>query len=630
MRYVHKVFNKLSTLRLQNKIFFTYSLVFLLMFAVIFGIASFLIDHTFSEQLDKDVDQLKTKISNGYALFVDSIRNEVKAKGEDKDVRNALQIAETGGSRDIPPANFDVFECGNTEGILVLSKRGDAPRIGHKNTEIANVKSDSAFREGKDTIRERIIKTGEEPQLVVEVTRWLDWGFVTGGKSLRKWLEGYMLSQPAEHPTFLVKRKDQKEEWIPLNNIAGKTPTLKDEWIQQMQANQTEGEPIEELVLTLKDNQRINETESTDGELHTSTFTVVRADILNTPFVELIIAYSHENRIQWQRQMRVILLLSIGGGAVLVYCSSYLVSRRITRPIAQLQEGVNEIGAGNLTYQIAVQSKGEVGALADGFNQMALELKRSLDEHRAAERIAVWRDVARQLAHEVKNPLFPIRLSVENLQAAKDQPEVFEKIFGECTETIIEEVDRIRGLIDEFHQYARLPVPDRHPVNLNDIVNAVLKLYMELSQAQSIKIEKQLSPLPPLSLDQEQMERAVGNLVKNAIEAMPDSGTLTLRTFSKSFEKGRNISLEVKDTGHGMSEETQQNLFAPDYTTKSYGTGLGMAIVRRIITVHGGEIAVESEENIGTTIRITFNEASYLTESPPGLVPHETEPINDV
>ncbi len=638
MRYVHKVLNKLSTLRLQNKIFFTYSLVFLLMFAVIFGIASFLIDRAFNAQLDEDVFTLSSIISRMYVQFVDTVRKEVEAKGEDQDVRSAVGRAERGGGRVFPAANFDVFECGNTEGILVLSKRTDEPRIGSKDTDIANAKEDAAFREGKGTIRERIIETDEEPQLVVEVTQWLDWGFVTGGKSLQKWLVGAMLTQPAEHPIFLVKRMDEQEEWIPLNNIAYRTPTLKAEWEQQMQANEAEGKPVEDLVVTLKGLQQSDATEASDEVLLTPTFTVVRADILSTPFsdthqspfVELIIAYSHQYRIQWQNQMRVILLWSIGGGAALVYCSSYLVSRRITRPIAQLQQGVNEIGAGNLTYQISVQSKGEVGALADGFNQMALALRQSLEEHKAAERIAVWRDVARQLAHEVKNPLFPIRLSVENLQAAREQPAIFEKIFDECTETIIEEVDRIRGLIDEFHQYARLPVPDRHPVNLNDIVNAVSKLYMELSQAQNIKVEKHLSPLPPLSLDQEQMERAVGNLVKNAIEAMPDGGTLNLRTSSAPFEKGRNISLEVQDTGHGMSEETQQNLFAPDYTTKSYGTGLGMAIVRRIVTVHGGEIAVESEENAGTTIRITFNESSYLTESAPAIMPHETEPTSDM
>ena len=625
MRHVQKIINKLSSIRLQNKIFFTYSLVFLLMFVVIFGIASLLIDSTFSEQLEKDVVELNSNISKRYELFVESIRNDVQAKGEEQDVRDAVRRAERGGSRDIPPTDLDVFQCGNTEGILVLSNAFDEHRIGQEVFEVANVETDPIFKKGKGTIRERIISAGDDPQLVVEVTQWFDWGFVTGGRSLQNWLRGELLNQPSEHPIFLVKRRNEQEEWIPLNRIAYRTSTLKVGWEQQKQKYVDEGKSVENLVVGLRDLQSTDGSDSSDEGVRVPTFTVVRADILSSPFsdsqklpfVELIIAYSHQYRIQWQDQMQVILLWSIGGGAVLVYCSSYLVSRRIMRPIAQLQQGVDEIGAGNLTYQIAVQSKGEVGELANEFNQMALTLKRSLEEHKEAERITVWRDVARQLAHEVKNPLFPIRLSVENLQIAKDQPAIFDKIFNECTETIIEEVDRIRELIDEFHQYARLPNPDRHSVNVNDIVESVLKLYMDLSQAQNVVVEKQLSPLPQLSLDREQMERATGNIVKNAIEAMPEGGTLTLKTISEASEKGRNISLEVQDTGHGMSVETQQKLFTPDYTTKSYGTGLGMAIVRRIITVHGGDIVVESEENMGTTIRITFDEDTYLTDTTP-------------
>lgn len=625
MGYTQKILNKLSSIRLQNKIFFTYSLVFLLMFAVIFGIASLLIDNTFSEQLDTDVIELESIISKRYELFLETFRSEVQALGEEQDVRDAVRDAETGGSRDIPPTNFDIFECGNTEGILVLSKSVDKSRIGQKVLDVTDVDTDPTFKKGKGTIRERIISVGDDPQLVVEVTQRFDWGFVTGGKSLQKWLRGELLSQPSEHPIFLVKRRNEQEEWIPLNSIAYRTTEIKSKWKQQKQAYQDEGKPIKELVVTLSDTQEADGADTSEEGMRIPTFTVVRADILSSPFsdpqklpfVELIIAYSHQYRIRWQNQMQVILLWSIGGGAVLVYCISYLVSRRITRPIALLQQGVNEIGAGNLTYQISVQSKGEVGELANGFNQMALALKRSLEEHTEAERKAVWRDVARQLAHEVKNPLFPIRLSVENLQTAKAQPAIFDKIFKECTETIIEEVDRIRELIDEFHQYARLPIPDRHPVNLNNIIESVSKLYMDLSQAHNVTIEKQLSQLPDLSLDREQMERAVGNIVKNAIEAMTEGGTLTLKTITAANEKGRDISLEVQDTGHGMSEETQQKLFTPDYTTKSYGTGLGMAIVRRIITVHGGDIAVESEENLGTTIRITFNEDTYLTDTTP-------------
>ena len=622
------MFSKLSSLRLHNKIFVTYSIVLMLMFAVIFGIATILINRAFNSQLDKDVNDLKERISKMYGLFRRDIRDEVTAQGEDEDVLDALKTAEIGGIREIPPTNFDVFECGNSEGILVLSQLDNDPRIGSINAEILKVKTDD--KGVKDTIRERIISMDEDPQLVVEVTQWWEWGFITGGKSLQKWLIGALLSQPSEHPVFLVKRKDEQEEWVSLNNSAHKSPNLKDEWEKQLKLNQDEGKPVDELVVTMPNTQQSVPLDASSQPLHTPIYTVFRADILRAPFaasnqlpfVELIIAYSHKDRIQWQDRMLIILYWSVGAGAFLVYCSSFLVSRRITRPIAELQKGVNEIGEGNLSYQIDVESKGEVGELAEGFNNMALALRKSLEEHRSAERIAVWRDVARQLAHEIKNPLFPIRLSVENLQAAKEQPEIFERIFNECTDTIIEEVDRIRGLIDEFHQYARLPAPDRHPTSINEIVNTVVKLYMELSQAQKIEIVRELSSIPPLLLDQEQMERAIGNLVKNAIEAMPNGGVLTLRTFATPIsekitdgrtEEANETYIEIKDTGHGMSKETLKNLFNPDFTTKADGTGLGMPIVRRIITVHDGEIDVKSQENLGTTVRITFKNSSYLT-----------------
>ena len=230
MRSSQKIINKLSAIRLQNKIFFTYSLVFLLMFAVIFGIASILIDRTFSEQLDKEVVELQSNISNNYTLFVNSIRTEVQAKGEDKDTRNAVERAQSGNSRYISVTNFDVFECGNTEGILVLSNRTDEQRYGDRVIDITNATTELSYKDGKGTIRERVIESGDDPQLVVEVTQWWDWGYVTGGRSLQKWLRVEMLSQPSEHPIFLVKRKDEQEEWIPLNSIAYQTPTIKMEW----------------------------------------------------------------------------------------------------------------------------------------------------------------------------------------------------------------------------------------------------------------------------------------------------------------------------------------------------------------------------------------------------------------
>ena len=238
---------------------------------------------------------------------------------------------------------------------------------------------------------------------------------------------------------------------------------------------------------------------------------------------------------------------------------------------------------------------------------MARDLKLSLEERMAAERAATWRDVARQVAHEIKNPLFPIRLSVENLQQAKSKPEVFEQIFRECTDTVIEEVDRIGKLIDEFHQFARMPKPQKKPSQLNGIVKSILTLYTGgqapdfgqandvtpatseykdsappdssekfwLENISKIKVETELGQLPQLLLDPEQIAQALGNLLKNAIEAMPDGGTLKVKTYftlsspqedsqhNESREDDEKIntdthgtvSLEIHDTGHGMSDE---------------------------------------------------------------------------
>ena len=405
-------------------------------------------------------------------------------------------------------------------------------------------------------------------------------------------------------------------------------------------------------------------TEETGGRA----FTAFRITPFNSPFattreapsVGLVVAYSHERQVRWQQQLTITLLLSGIGGLALVYLISYIMSRRITRPIAVLREGVGHIAAGDLDHRVKIQSHNEVGQLAEGFNQMAQDLKQSMEERMAAERAATWRDAARQVAHEVKNPLFPIRLSVENLQQAKSNPEVFEQIFSECTDTVIEEVDRIGKLIDEFHQFARMPKPQRKWSQLNDIVRSVLTLYtgrhipdleqeneivpMSSEQVDSvvqgsteefwlenlskIKVSTELVPLPLLLVDPEQITQALGNLLKNAIEAMPEGGLLKVKTyFTPNGSQQENlvadendsnryaptainstISLEIQDTGHGMSEETMANLFVPYYTTKSEASsrGLGVPIVRRIVTEHGAEIDFQSTEGVGTTVRIHF------------------------
>ncbi len=165
-------------------------------------------------------------------------------------------------------------------------------------------------------------------------------------------------------------------------------------------------------------------------------------------------------------------------------------------------------------------------------------------------------------------------------------------------------------MVDEFHQFARMPVPEQKSSDLNQIVQNVLNLYVERSKiprigtesAAHIQMDSHLDPnLPPASVDPEQIAQALGNLIENAIEAMPDGGTLSVAT---RLVKDRKIQIGIQDTGIGMSAETQAEIFTPYYTTKEAGTGLSMAIVQRIITDHDGEIFVESKEGVGTMVQI--------------------------
>ena len=662
--------NALRNTSLQDKIFFAYGVVFFFMFGVVFGITNFLISLAFDRQIEAYVEELESEVSNNYTVLVAKMRNEVTAKAEAPALHRAILKGQSDGIRALRDTELDVLEYGTAYGTLLASTWMEDPRIGTnvmRNSGADGTRGTNiALRQGGNgDIRLRKVEQdgGIEPRLVVEVTQVGDWGFLTGRRILSKWLETETEIRSDEHAIFLVQenhapiseveplRRDAPlrttAHWIPLNNASRHALALREEWARRTAALPPERERTGahrkvDLQLAAANTER--------------NWTGFRIEPLGSLFsdalpVGIVVAYSHQRHREWQQQLTIILLLSGAGGLGLVYLISYVMSRRITSPIATLRAGVSEIAAGNLDHRVGVSSTGELGQLAEGVNQMAHDLKQSLEERMAAERAATWRDVAQQVAHEVKNPLFPIRLSVENLQQAKASPEIFENIFQECTDTIIEEVDRIGRLIDEFQQFARMPKPKRDWVDLNEIVTSVLILYqggssgllkqgggpvqgqplpdMEIFAGDTIapgnpierlkeyeklanpkvKIETELQPLPKLSLDAEQIAQVLGNLVKNAIEAMPEGGTLQVQTSvtaDGTDATPQKVALVVKDTGYGMSPETLENLFTPYYTTKTEGTGLGMAISQRIVADHGGEIDVKSDERVGTTVRIRF------------------------
>jgi two-component system nitrogen regulation sensor histidine kinase NtrY len=219
-----------------------------------------------------------------------------------------------------------------------------------------------------------------------------------------------------------------------------------------------------------------------------------------------------------------------------------------------------------------------------------------------AQKVAAWREVARRLAHEIKNPLTPIQLCAERLRRhfnAASPPT--RALVDECTTTIVGEVESLKELVDEFSQFARMPAPRAAPTDLHALLADALSLYT------GIFAEVELRPrfagsLPKVSVDPEQMRRVFINLVDNAIEAMNQQGTIDIETQHEPANSL--VRIVIADNGPGIPPAERDKLFLPYYSTKQRGSGLGLAIVRRIVAEHGGSIEVTDNTPRGTRFAI--------------------------
>jgi len=260
------------------------------------------------------------------------------------------------------------------------------------------------------------------------------------------------------------------------------------------------------------------------------------------------------------------------------------------------------VAAGNWGATVETSSGDEIGQLARAFNRMTHELVEQRDRLVQAERVAAWRELARRLAHELKNPLFPLQITVENMQRARERhPEQFDEVFREGTGTLLAELSKLKQIIGRFSDFAKMPAPEMQAVALNDLVSEGAKLFAPQLEKAGVRAVVELDPgARAVRADPEQMAGVLRNLILNAIDAMPEGGTLTLRTIAIPH----GVRLEVSDTGHGLTPEECERLFTPYYTTKTHGTGLGLAIVQSVVSDHHGRIAVESAPGKGTTFCI--------------------------
>jgi two-component system, NtrC family, nitrogen regulation sensor histidine kinase NtrY len=229
-----------------------------------------------------------------------------------------------------------------------------------------------------------------------------------------------------------------------------------------------------------------------------------------------------------------------------------------------------------------------------------------------AQRVAAWRDVARRLAHEIKNPLTPIQLSAERLRRHfSNVPPSTTALVGECTDAIITEVEALKGLVDEFAQFARLRGPRMVPTSLNRLVDDTLNLYGAMLQRGRVRLERRLeADLPAVRLDAEQIRQVIINLVDNAVEALDGVGASpageepTIVVTTTYDARNGVVRLVVSDNGPGVPAADREKLFMPYYSTKGRGSGLGLAIVRRIVVEHGGGIEAAPARPSGTTFTV--------------------------
>ena len=279
-----------------------------------------------------------------------------------------------------------------------------------------------------------------------------------------------------------------------------------------------------------------------------------------------------------------------------------VLSDKITQPLSLIREKLRGIQLGKKSEQINYQAKDEIGALVSEYNHKVDELAESAELLARSERESAWREMAKQVAHEIKNPLTPMKLNIQYLQRAKEEGnEHYDDFFDRVTKNLIEQIDTLSGIATEFSNFAQIPKAKNETFNLVEVLRNICSLFepnqnlhftMDLDEQNEIR----------MFADKEQLSRVFLNLIKNSIQAIPAEQKGEIRIAIQQHDAFATIA--ISDNGTGISQEAQDNLFQPNFTTKTSGMGLGLSIVKNIVDNFGGKIWYTTELNEGTTFYI--------------------------
>jgi two-component system, NtrC family, nitrogen regulation sensor histidine kinase NtrY len=544
------------------------------------------------------VAQFKKEFDQRGEMIVQQVENITNT---DTTIRMAIDLARPGTDTSIwlkdangaaQTFNLDFMEFVNYDGVLISSAQYPA-RVGYKEdwvTATKNWDDSKAFLRREELpdgtalslTAVRTYQVGEKPLYVIGARR-LDQNFLA------------TLALPGGMHALLYRNLDPAFSPTSLTDSNGPVPQA-DQFQSIIETFQKQPQQ-ETLVKTI---QWTNDSASAET-FHAMPLTgrnneLLGVLLLGSPQRELVLL-----RRQILKTAAVVALAAILTGLLL----GWWISKRITRPVEELANGARDVASGRWDTHIDVQGNDEIGQLAEAFNHMTNTLAAQKEKLVQTERVAAWRELARRLAHELRNPLFPMQITLENLQRARLlSPAQFQEVFAEGTATLKAELANLNTIVGRFSDFSKMPAPHFAPVNVNESLRNAVRLFEPQFTAvgkPAITTEYFLTEsLPEIDADTDLLHRAFQNLVLNALDAMPAGGTLTLRTSAA----GENVRIEVSDTGKGLTPEECSRLFTPYYTTKHQGTGLGLAIVQSVISDHHGTISVSSDEGRGATFHI--------------------------
>ncbi|MDC6361945.1 MULTISPECIES: sensor histidine kinase [Flavobacteriaceae] len=354
------------------------------------------------------------------------------------------------------------------------------------------------------------------------------------------------------------------------------------------------------------DDKRYVQEQRAAGDNYQATYTYIN-DTRFKPIGIVNLQYFEDNTFNNKELTEFLFRL---GGVYLVMLLSaiflaYFISKYITRSLQTISDKINRTNLTRQNEKIHIENPGqEIGKLVDSYNRMIDELEESAVKLAKSEREQAWREMAKQVAHEIKNPLTPLRLTVQNFERKFDpnDPEIQTKV-KEFSKTLVQQIDTMSNIATAFSSFANMPAQQNETLNVVKIVRLALEIFTE-DYIHFIADEEEIIA----KLDRTQLIRVITNLVKNAIQAVPEVASPRILVTVSS--EGEQVKISVADNGVGISDGYRQKVFEPKFTTKSSGTGLGLGMVKNIVENYGGTINFTSQVGKGTVFTVRFPKES--------------------